>query len=343
MTSTTKTKKPFPVHELSFKAIRVDPDVQSRAAVNLEFERRYMERYLDIGIHGMDPVVVFFDGKFHWLADGFHRLSAARKANLDSILAEVRPGGRRDAMIHSAGSNYVLCAPRSKEDIRRAARILFADEEWANKPDLRFAEHLHVGATMIRRLRLEYCEETGREPPERIVDTAGNERPYQHKHGSRKQRAIQKLRTYGPESEGFYGRSVGRLKQFLETRGIQAKKGLMAFHGEIETTERGHAHIQGLFGLIVEGMVVTPIGGMNSIDLVSAIGRVVTIRAMYGKDCLGIILCPLGCLGLDHHLVAAADKLNIDFMSANDLVNEIADMDRKRLQERAAESAGGPV
>ena len=44
------------------------------------------------------PIVVFEHGGQFILADGFHRVKAARKAKLSHILAEVRQGDRRDAL-----------------------------------------------------------------------------------------------------------------------------------------------------------------------------------------------------------------------------------------------------
>ena len=51
------------------------------------------------------PVVVYFDGTEYWLADGFHRVAAARKIERETIEAEVREGTARDAIIHGIGAN----------------------------------------------------------------------------------------------------------------------------------------------------------------------------------------------------------------------------------------------
>jgi hypothetical protein len=49
------------------------------------------------------PVVVYRDGETNWLADGHHRVDAARRAGRTEILAGVRSGGQRDALLSRSG------------------------------------------------------------------------------------------------------------------------------------------------------------------------------------------------------------------------------------------------
>ena len=51
------------------------------------------------------PVIVFHDGADYWLADGFHRVEAARKIDRKEIEAEIRDGTARDAILHGIGAN----------------------------------------------------------------------------------------------------------------------------------------------------------------------------------------------------------------------------------------------
>src|SRR4051812_23026118 len=98
----------FPVQILSLNAITVDLALQSRTKTILEYQREFSEAMLRGDT--FPSIVVFFDGKKYWLADGFHRYGAAKQAakmnpKLSGIRAEVRPGTRRDATIFSAGAN----------------------------------------------------------------------------------------------------------------------------------------------------------------------------------------------------------------------------------------------
>ncbi len=70
------------------------------------------------------PVVVYHDGSSYWLADGFHRVAAARKIERETFDAEVREGGDRDAILHGIGSNASHGLRRTQADKRRAVERL---------------------------------------------------------------------------------------------------------------------------------------------------------------------------------------------------------------------------
>jgi ParB-like chromosome segregation protein Spo0J len=98
-------------------------------------------------------VVVFYDGADHWLADGFHRLLAHEKAGLVDILAEVRPGTKRDALLFAVGANASHGLPRTNKDKRRAVEILLRDEEWAGKSDRQVADKAAVHHELVGSVR----------------------------------------------------------------------------------------------------------------------------------------------------------------------------------------------
>ncbi len=51
------------------------------------------------------PVTVFHDGERNWLADGFHRVAASKRAGFLDIEVDLRQGSRRDAILFSLGAN----------------------------------------------------------------------------------------------------------------------------------------------------------------------------------------------------------------------------------------------
>jgi len=100
------------------------------------------------------PVVVFHDGTDYWLADGFHRYHAHKIAHPASpILADVRQGDRRDAVLHSVGANAEHGLRRTNEDKRRAVMRLLNDEEWSQWSDREIARRARVSNRFVTNLR----------------------------------------------------------------------------------------------------------------------------------------------------------------------------------------------
>ena len=77
------------------------------------------------------PIVVFYDGESHWLADGFHRVYATMELEKKSIAADIKKGTRRDAVLYACGANTKHGFPRTNEDKRKAVATLLKDHETA--------------------------------------------------------------------------------------------------------------------------------------------------------------------------------------------------------------------
>ena len=99
------------------------------------------------------PVVAFYDGESYWLADGFHRVAAARKAGIAKLAVDVRHGDRRAATLFSVGANSAHGLPRKNGDKRRAVMVLLADEEWRKRSDRWIAERCAVSAPFVGTVR----------------------------------------------------------------------------------------------------------------------------------------------------------------------------------------------
>src|SRR5205085_9681775 len=99
------------------------------------------------------PIIVFSDGKDHWLADGFHRVLAAKKAGLTEIAADVRPGTRRDALLFAISSNSAHGLARSRADQRKAVALLLDDGEWSQWSDREIARRCQVSNFLVSRMR----------------------------------------------------------------------------------------------------------------------------------------------------------------------------------------------
>ena len=159
---------------LPLVSLRRDGGTQVRAEMNRETVDAYAEALAE-GVT-FPPVVVFFDGKDHWLADGFHRVLAHEKAGLTDILADVRDGSKRDALLFAVGANATHGLARTNKDKRRAVEILLRDEEWAGKSDSWIAERAAVDHKTVTRVRADLgipksAERTGKDG--RTINTAG--------------------------------------------------------------------------------------------------------------------------------------------------------------------------
>ena len=81
----------------------LDLSLQTRAGTDADTIRTYAEAMAD-GAHFPD-VTVFTDGERYWLADGFHRVLAAKSNGKTAISADVRKGTEDDAVVFGGTAN----------------------------------------------------------------------------------------------------------------------------------------------------------------------------------------------------------------------------------------------
>jgi len=140
---------------LKLDQIRLDGGTQPRAVLSQDV----INEYADLMRSGVlfPPVTVFFDGSDYWLADGFHRIGAARQiSSSGNIEVEVHQGTRRDAVLCSVGANAAHGLPRTNEDKRRAVLALLNDTEWGSWPVPKVAEACHVSERYVFKLKQEH-------------------------------------------------------------------------------------------------------------------------------------------------------------------------------------------
>lgn len=113
---------------IALSSIRFHADCQSRVHLDEETVAEYAHRMREGAI--FPPVVVFFDGSDHWLADGFHRYAAhkglARERGDEAtamVDAEVRQGARTDAIRHALSANAQHGKRREPGDYRKGYDI----------------------------------------------------------------------------------------------------------------------------------------------------------------------------------------------------------------------------
>lgn len=132
--------------------IRIDGGTQTRAALDAGVVAEYASALADGAT--FPPIVVFEDvNGLLWLADGFHRHAAAIEAGLAELLADVRQGSRREAVLFSAGANADHGARRTNADKRRAVETLLHDDEWRKWSDREIARRCRVVHPFVGQVR----------------------------------------------------------------------------------------------------------------------------------------------------------------------------------------------
>lgn len=152
--------------------IRLDGGTQSRAAINEATVAEYAEAMADPATV-FPPVIVYFDGKDYWLADGFHRLAAWAQIGRTEIPTDVRQGDRRRAILHSVAANSAHGLRRTNDDKRRAVMTLLEDPEWSAWTDREIARQCAVSHPFVAKLREALTGNVSSEP-----------RTYTTKHGT---------------------------------------------------------------------------------------------------------------------------------------------------------------
>ena len=138
--------------------IQIDGGTQMRAKLDDDTVNEYVSV-----LEGMEhsewpfpPIVTYYDGSKWWLADGFHRVAAALRLDMPTMVPSiVHRGTRRDAILHAAGANARHGLRRTTADKRRAVESLVCDEEWNKWSDREIARQCKVSADLVGAMRIE--------------------------------------------------------------------------------------------------------------------------------------------------------------------------------------------
>lgn len=131
--------------------VRIDGETQPRQRINEDVVAEYAEALA--GGAEFPPVVVFDDGADKWLADGFHRYHAHRKAGRERITADIQQGSREDAQWESYAANANHGLRRTNADIAKIVTLALSHPNAASLSNVQLAEHCGVSEITIRRHR----------------------------------------------------------------------------------------------------------------------------------------------------------------------------------------------
>ena len=116
------------IETLKIEQLKTDGGTQTRDAINEWVVTEYAKA-MESGAP-FPPVVVYHDGSTYWLADGFHRWLARNRRQEPTIEADVRPGGRVDALLYALAANAEHGLPRTPADKRKCVRLALSTPEW---------------------------------------------------------------------------------------------------------------------------------------------------------------------------------------------------------------------
>lgn len=162
--------KPTPHDVVNLSNVRTDGGTQPRESMDMDLVGTYAARmsWDASSESARDPegqrwpeITVFDDGTSLWLADGFHRLHAARKAGLSRFQATIHQGNLEQAILHSLGANASHGKRRTQADIKRVIERVLFHPEWARRSNNWLARICKVSDGTIKRHRerLEHARE----------------------------------------------------------------------------------------------------------------------------------------------------------------------------------------
>ena len=137
--------------KLNIGVIRLDGGTQPRASLDESVVVEYFEAMVDGAV--FPPITVFHDGSNYWLADGFHRYHASKRAGVLEVECQVQQGTKRDAVKYSLGANAHHGLRRSHEDKRRVVLTVLNDVEWSDLSDRDIAKTCNVSHPFVGRMR----------------------------------------------------------------------------------------------------------------------------------------------------------------------------------------------
>ena len=112
---------------MKIKIADLDLTLQTRAGTDVETINNYAEAMAD-GAHFPD-VTVFTDGERYWLADGFHRVMAAKQNGKATIPADVRKGTADDAVVFGGTANNKQGKRPTRADVQHFLQMVWDRRE----------------------------------------------------------------------------------------------------------------------------------------------------------------------------------------------------------------------
>lgn len=162
----------YAVPMLALADIRAD-GLQVRAGMDPATVDHYAEA-MQAG-ERFPPVVTYRDADgVHWLADGHHRVEAARRCGHVAIDADIRTGDRAAALWHAVGANARHGLRPSAADLRNAVTV--ALQTWPDKSQREIAAQVGCSQAFVSKVRADLITVI-RSLPATRTDSIGRQQP----------------------------------------------------------------------------------------------------------------------------------------------------------------------
>ncbi len=112
---------------MKIKIADLDLSLQTRAGTDVDTINNYAEAMADGA--SFPDVTVFTDGTHYWLADGFHRVAAAKQNGKASISADIRKGTADDAVVFGGTANNKQGKRPTRADVQHFLSMVWERRE----------------------------------------------------------------------------------------------------------------------------------------------------------------------------------------------------------------------
>ena len=138
---------------INLEKIIINGGTQSRDKI----DENVVADYADAMLAGAQfpPLDVFHDGVSYWLADGFHRFFAAKRAGSPGFKCNLHEGTLRDAILFSFGANKAHGLQRSSATKRKIVMGMLSDLEWQDWSDREIAKWCGFSHPFVAAVRKE--------------------------------------------------------------------------------------------------------------------------------------------------------------------------------------------
>lgn len=186
-----ETQPNIAARKVLIEKITINPRTDE-AQIRHHLDPDTVANYAELKQDGVEfpPIVLFFDGTFCWVGDGFHRLAAEIRLGYKDTMAIVHNGGFRDAILHGAKANGSHGLPLNRKDKRALVEKVLDNPDFQGMSTREIAAAIGVSHTYIAERQKERIErqEGGEEKskkerlvlnkePMALTDSEGNDIP----------------------------------------------------------------------------------------------------------------------------------------------------------------------